>query len=798
MSIALIRARGPAFIGSCVLLGLLGPLTPARAAETTIQRILIEGNERISDEAVLHLMTIKTGDSYDEGVLREEFKRIWARGLFRDLSIESRDVEGGKAVIVHVREKEIVTSLRYDESKIVSETQIEDFLEQRGALVSIGEPVDLGVIKKAEEGIKGLLNQRGFLDAEVRGETRDLGNGNVEVYYDIREGAMTRIRTIDFVGNTVYKDRELKKALKLTKEKGLFTKFGQKDVYHPLKYDTDARAIESLYADQGYIDIDLPPPKVSVVEMEIKEKEGKSRTWVTIEQRIVEGTQYRVGKISVEGNTVFSTEELTRLLPVYPGQILGESAIKAGLARIDEVYGRRGYFYVSTNRLLTRHPDGTADVTVKINEDQQYHLDRVDFAGNLSTRDFVLRREMQVDEGELFDLSRFRIGLRRITQLGYFELRGEPEITPVPGENKLRVNVKGVEPRRSELQLGGGYSGVDGGFFAASYQTRNFLGRGNLVTLNGQVGSVASRYVISLTEPYFLGRPITAGFSVFRRDQDYAGFQTSGTGGSVTLGRRFRNFHNISALFLHENTDFDPTDGISSSATVNSIRPLYVYDTRNSFARPTRGQQFLVSTEYAGGALGGDTSFLKPFVEYQFFRPVIKNHHVALHLEAGYVTEIGNNILPTYERFFLGGERSMRNFGTRTVGPTGFICNFGLNEAVQDLSDCPAPPRGLGHNRSALGFESDAVGGNRELLLNFEYVVPLSEPIDFLAYLDAGNAFAEWESITLDRIRGDFGFELRFFLPVFGAPLRLIWGQTFNITGQEDTKQFLFSIGRTF
>ena len=793
-----ILARGPAaFVGSCVLLGLL--CAPrAYAADTTIQRILIEGNERISDEAVLHLLTIKIGDPYDEATLREEFKRIWARGLFRDLSIESRAVEGGVAVIVHVQEKEIVTSLRYDESKIVSETQIEDFLEQRGALVSIGEPVDLGVIKKAEEGIKGLLNQKGFLDAEVHGETRDLGNGNVEVFYNIIEGSMTRIKKIEFVGNTVFKDRELKKALKLTKEKGMFTRMGQKDVYHPLKYDTDVREVESMYANRGYIDIDLPPPKVSIVEMEIKEKPGKSRTWVTIEQRVVEGTQYRVGKIAIEGNTVFSTEELTRLLPLIPGQILGEANIKLGLARIDEIYGRRGYFYVSTNRLLTRHPDGTADVTVKINEDQQYHLDRIDFAGNLSTRDFVLRREMQVDEGELFDLTKFRIGLRRITQLGYFELRGEPEITPMPGQNMLKVNVKGIEPRRSELQLGGGYSGVDGGFFAASYQTRNFMGRGNLVTLNGQVGSIASRYVISLTEPYLFGRPITAGFSVFKRDQDYSGYETSGTGGSVTVGRRFRNFHNVSTLFLHENTDFNPQDGVSSSATINSIRPLYVFDTRNSFVRPTRGAQFLVSTEYAGGALGGDTSFIKPFAEYQYFKSMIKNHYLALHLEAGYVTAVGDNILPTYERFFLGGERSMRNFGTQTVGPTGFVCNFGLNEAVQDLEDCPPPPRGLNHNRSSLGFSSDSVGGNRELLLNLEYVVPLSEPIDFLAYLDAGNAFAEWESITLDRIRGDFGFELRFFLPVFGAPLRLIWGQTFNVTGQEDTKQFLFSIGRTF
>jgi outer membrane protein insertion porin family len=339
---------------------------------------------------------------------------------------------------------------------------------------------------------------------------------------------------------------------------------------------------------------------------------------------------------------------------------------------------------------------------------------------------------------------------------------------------------------------------VDGGFFSASYQTRNFLGRGNLVTLNGQIGGVTSRYVISLTEPYFLGRPITAGFSVFRREQDYSDFQTSGTGASVTLGRRFRTFQSVNALLLHENTDFDPTDGLSSSATVNSIRPTYTYDTRNSFIRPTRGMQFLVSTEYAGGALGGDTSFIKPLVEFQVFRPIYRNHYLAFKVEAGYVTAIGSNILPTYERYFLGGERTMRNFGTRSVSPTGFICNFGLSEAVESLDDCPAPPRGFNHTRNDLGFFSESVGGDRNILVNVEYVVPLTEPVDFLLYLDAGNAFAEWESWSADLIRGDYGAEVRFFLPVFGAPLRLIWGHTFNTTGDEDTREFLFSIGRTF
>lgn len=796
------RLLCPIVSATILLVGLVAPSrawsAPAEGSPKIV-RILITGNQRISAEAVQHLMTIKEGDAYDESVLKEEFKRIWARGLFKDLSIESRDVEGGKAVIVHVEEKPVVNSLKYDQSKVVAETQIEDALKNRNAQIAIGEPVDYNVLKKAEEAIKTLLNQKGYLDADVHADIKDTGNGNVEVSFKIEEGAKTRIRSIKFTGNKVFSSRRLKKTLKNTREHGWFTRLRQKDIYHPLKYDTDLRDVEKLYNDNGYIDVNLPPADVKLVEEKTSTKQGKSRKWVAIEQRVVEGQQYKVGDIRVSGNTVFTSEELAKLMPLRKGQVLNESQVKAGLAFIDAKYGQKGYFYISTNRLIDRRPDGTADITVKINEDKQYYLDRIEFAGNNTTRDFVLRREIPVKEGDLFDLTQFRLGLRRISQLGYFQLSGEPNISPVEGSNRLKVSVAGTEPRRSELQIGGGYSGLDGGFFATSYSTRNFLGRGDVVAVNAQIGAIASRYQISFTEPYFMDRPITLGVSLFRRDTDYVGFTTSGDGGSVTFGRRFGVFHSVSLTFLHENTYYNPTDGVSSTTQTNSVRPFYSFDTRNNFFRPSRGFQFFLTGEYAGGALGGQNSFFKPQVEMQYYIKMFRNTFLALHGQIGYVRPLSGDILPTYERFFLGGERSLRNYSTRSVGPEGFVCNFGPpGGAVERLSDCPLPPVGQRHARSSLGFKSDVVGGTRQALVNLEYVVPLSQPVDFVMYVDAGNAFAEWEPFTFTDFRGDAGLEMRFFLPVFGAPLRLIYGRTFNTTGLEDTRSFLFSIGTTF
>lgn len=776
------------------------PSKPAESAPGAprITRIVVDGNQRLSQDAVLHIMSIKVGDPYDEDALRREFKRIWERGLLSNLSIEARDEKGGKAIIVHVEEKPVVNDVRYDESKVVGETQIEDTLKERKATVEIGEPIDYDAIKKAEEAIKGLLGQKGHLDAEVTAEMKPAATpGSLDVHFKIKEGPRTRIRSIDFTGNTVFSDRRLKKSLKLVREHGWFTGMSGKDVYHPIKLDQDMREVETLYQNEGYIEIELKPADVKVVEENPSEKPGKSRKWVHITQPLVEGRQYKVGKVEVTGNTVFTIEDIRRRIPLREGMILNNALLQLGLDQIEAMYGSKGYFYISTNRVIDRKPDGTADITVRVSEDKPYKIDRIEFTGNTVTRDQVLRREMQVNEGDLLDIQKLRLGLRRVNQLGFFEIQKEPVIKPIEGTDRVSVTVEGIEQRRSELQVGGGYSGLDGGFFTTSYQTRNFLGRGDLVTFNVQTGSVATHYVISFTEPYFLGRPVIFGFSLFRRSQDYVDFNTSGSGGSLTLGRRFRAFHSLSTQYLYENTNYDPITGISSDVRTSSIRPSYTYDTRNNYFRPSRGLFSVVSVEYAGGFLGGDNYLIKPFAEVTKYLKAFKRTFWGLRGQIGYVTPFGGHILPTFERYYLGGERSLRIFETRSVAADGFLSPFYPDQIFFSKPDCPAAPAGQRHARHDR-CDRILIGGNKMVLLNAEYVIPSSGPVDLAFFLDAGNVFIEGERIDPASFRKDAGIEVRFFLPVFGAPIRLIYG--FNLDPQpgEGSRNFVFSIGTTF
>jgi outer membrane protein insertion porin family len=765
-----------------------------------ITRILVVGNTRLSEDAVLHLMESAVGDPYDEAKLKGDFKKIWARGLLKDLWIETRNDEGGKAIVVHVEEKPIVNDVTYDDSKVVGETQIEDGLKERGATIEIGEPLDLDAVKRAEEVIKGLLGQKGYLDGKVTAEMKDgITPGSLNVNFDIEEGPKTRIKKIDFTGNLIFSSRRLRKTLKLTKEKGLFTRISGKDIYHPIKFDQDMREVEALYQNAGYIDLEIKPTEIEIIEEKKSEKPGKSRKWVHVIQPLVEGPQYRLGKISVSGATVFTDEQIVGRIPLREGDILNNALLQAGLDIVEAEYGRRGYLYISTNRIIDRKPGGIADITVRVSEDKPYTIDRIGFSGNTVTRDMVLRREMQVNEGELLDLQRLRLGLRRVNQLGFFQVQSEPRIVPLEGQDKVSVTIDGVEQRRSELQVGGGYSGLDGGFFSTNYQTRNFLGRGDLVTFNVQTGRLSTRYVFSFTEPYLMGKPILFGVSLFKRSTNYTDFDTDSSGGTLTLGRRFRVFHSVTGSYLFQETNFDPVSGLSSDTRTSSLRPAYSYDTRNNPIRPSRGLRALASVEYAGGSLGGDNYFIKSFGEITRYFKSWKQTFFAVHGEAGYVGSFGGTFLPTFERFFLGGEQSLRIFSTRSIAPFGFINDYTSEEIFFSKSDCldfDVPP-GFHHVKQN-PCQRVRLGGNKTLLINAEYVFPTSGPVDFALFMDAGRAFTEEERINLGDLKKDVGLEMRMYLPIFGAPIRLIYGYNLDQEPGESAREFVFSIGTTF
>ncbi len=950
------------------------PETPAGGGKGVIGRIVVDGNVRVSDTAFFNSLHLKPGDPYGERAIQDEFRRLWDLDLFDDIIVESRKREGNiYDLIFHVRDRPLVGNVAFVGMKAVTEANIQERLNQAKCEVKRGQPVDFSVLSRAEAAIEQLLAEKGYLQARAKARLTPVGQGQREVTFHIREGAKTKIRKIDFTGNTVFTDRRLSKMLKLTKQAFWLTSWASsKTLYHPAKFDQDAENIRTSYKAVGYLDIAIQPEIVDLVggrprkqkgapkgailtapgtttgtvglaeedeedfeepapvpappgetekqrtrrvkaELKAKKKsETPPKKWVHLTVPIDEGAQYKVGKIDIEGNSVFSGPEVMARVPLRAGMVFNDSALKFGTKRLEEDYGERGYFYVSIDPRIEKH-ERTADLTLAITEDKKYFVDRIEFGGNTTTRDGVLRREMPLTEEDLFNVRRMRLGLRKIAQLGYFQVGDDPAVKPKGETDHVDILVQGVESSRNEIQVGGGVSGLEGGFFQASYSTRNFLGRGEIFSTYVQTGTRANRYSFNFTEPWFLGHPWTLGFSLFRRQTDYTGFRQIGSGGTLSLGRLLGVFSRFDVAYGYENVDLlTTTAGFpvnrQNSAT-SSITTLYTVDTRNNFFRPTRGYRVQGSMEYAGGFLGGDNFFYKPRFDATLYLPGLSHkHYIGLNAAYGYVAPFGGRVVPVFERYFLGGERSLRVFKSRTVSPArrdvdvnhnGFIDTpedrnpDGIFEPCEDLNgngvqDKNEPDRGnclldpaedlngngvldtedLNHNgvldpgedkngngildtedrngngRLDLGEDRpDGVwtpfcpaddpnmngkqdpgefdngncrldagedtngdgsfvpvfpGGNQYILLNAEYTVPLADAVEFALFYDAGNAFDDGQKIRLNDMRVDYGFELRFYLPVFQAPLRLIYGFIQNPQKGEDPTNFIFSIGTTF
>jgi outer membrane protein insertion porin family len=902
----------------------------ALAQPETIERIVVDGNVRISTSALLSQLTVKEGDPYDPEALKREFRRLWDLNLFDNITLEVRQGDKGKIVLWHVQDRPLIADVEYRNFKAFTATQIDERLQEVKAEVRRGSPVDYTMIRKTQETLKQMLGQKGYLDAEVKIETKEIAPGQLSLVFIAHQGGKTKIEEIDFVGNTVFSDRQLERMMKLTKEKGLFTWATSKDLYHPGKFDEDARILRQAYMDAGYLDVDIKPEVVELkpgqkppgqpltpeeseklqkkeaarqqAEAEETEREAEKKAkkeakeaikqaekaakaaakgespppaksaeakpekepktpkkWIYVTVPIVEGPQYHLASIAVEGNKVFTREEILARVPVKEGQVFNDGAVKQGLGRIQLDYGEKGYFYVTANQVLERREGNLADLKIEIDEDKQYRINTLEFAGNTTTRDKVLRREIPVGEEDLFDLKRFRLGLRKINQLGYWQVTQDAGIHPRTGEDKVDIVIEGTESNRNEIQVGGGVSGVNGAFLSGSYATRNFLGRGEILQAFFQLGGRQSRYSLSFIEPWFLGKPWTLGASLFRRSSNFSNSAVQeGRGGSLQVGRLLGTFSRLDFTYVYEYASAHQGSITTAETLTSSITPTYTYDSRNNFFRPTRGYRFSISTQIAGGALGGDNSYVRPLAFGTIYLPSFKKQYIGLNAAIGYVRGYDGKTVPVYDRFYLGGERSLRAFKSRSVGParsdidvngngridlpedldgdgaldTGEDANGnlvldtedlnlnGLLDAGEDLNgnglldtedvdgdnrlDTNEDLNGNGSLDTGEDTNGDGIfgtifpGGDKFVQFNLEYIFPLGDTAEFVSFVDAGNAFDNGHKIDLQDLRVDYGVELRFYLPIFQAPLRFIYGFINDPLPGEKGASFQFSIGTTF
>lgn len=780
-----------------------------------IADIRLSGGKTLTKDTVLYYLEVRPGDPFDEAAVRRGFRRLWDSGLVSDLRIDSETGEKGLVLVVTVVERTRITTVEFEGNRKVSNSQIRDKLKEVKAEIKDGSPFSQGVANRLQAAIVELYESLGYKAANVVWRLEEPDRVETKLLVEIDEGDKTKIDEILFTGNTVFPHYWLAWNMSKLTTTAWWKFWTDADVFNRAAYDEDAATLRALYQEKGYKDIQIGEPilesfNVDTTPFWSSKTKIERRLRLTIP--IIEGEQFTFGKIRIEGAKLFSEEMLLALFDCPPGDVLKRSRFDEGLTALEEIYRSRGYIYVYGNPDFADQPDRSVDIRVKVTEGDQFELGRVEFVGNSSTRDKVLRRELRIAEGDTMNMEAFKTSLYKINQLGFFKLAEDPvEILPNPETKKVNITVKGEEVGRNDVQFAGGYSEIDGFFGQFQFNTRNFLGNGESIGLSYQSGASRSFFEIGYTNPWFLDRRNVIGMSIFSRTQNYYDADQESKGGSILYGVGLRDFENVSLFYNWEKvnstfTTLNPSDdeggggggeggddgqsafldladegGIDDGPAIeyvegvtSSITPGYRYDSRNDPFDPSAGMRFSFATEIAGSFFGGTNKFIKPEVKFTLYKPMARKLTFALNSEGGWIVPYGGLEIPLFERYRLGGERTIRGFGYGTIVPrrdNGFY--YYTNRGSR-------------------------LGGAKYLLFNLEAIFAVAGPLKFVLFTDAGNTWMEGNAASLSDLRHSAGGEVRIFIPIFQAPLRFIYGINLDPLPGEPKTDFQFTIGTNF
>jgi len=780
------------------------PAAPAVAspvpASERIVGIRVVGYQTVSPDTIAHYLGVKVGDPYDPEKIRANFQSLWDVGLLENVSVEAERDAAGVTLVVTIEERPTISSVDFTGNKKLSTSQIKDKLREDKVEIHQGAPLSLREIAKTRSAIADYYVSQGFRSATVDFRIEDISKTDKKVVFVIDEGEKVKIASIAFQGNNVISARRLRMAMKKTKVSALWRLFSEKTTFSQANYDEDVENIKALYQSRGYKDVVVKDPKVDIFvkNPNAKPKKIKRRARITIP--IVEGERFytaniRVARVNQQGQpadppeptVIPSSVLLKEFSELPPGSVLNRERLVEALQRIEAKYKSRGYIYWFADPAYHEVGDHRVDVEVKLYEGDKFYLGRLEVKGNTTTRDKVIRREFALDEGDVMNMEAIKKSLQKLQQLGYFKIAEEPDFSVRPAEKKVDVIIKGTEASKNEIQFGAGYSALDGFFGQFSFQTRNFLGRGEIIGASAQVGRISKYYDLSYTVPWFMDRNQTVGLSLFRRNVAYLNIDEKRAGGTTFYGKGIGLFDSWSVLYAYEDVKANfpvrgaqvppgqpapPEKFTEVTGTTSSFTPGYRFDSRNDPFDPNRGYRLYLTTQLAGSVLGGNQDFIKPLVGGSGYLPIrIPRHaYLGVNFEAGYVAPFAGKDLPIFERFQLGGETSLRGFRTGSVLPLKKNDQVFTDEAGRIL------------------------GGDKYFVLNLEYVFASVGPAKLLFFTDLGNVYHESQSIDLTRLRTAVGGELRIFLPIFQAPLRFIY--SFNLDPKTPIDQFGFPITR--
>ncbi len=765
----------------------------------TVKDIRVEGIQRTEAGTVFSYLPVKVGETLTPDLASSAIKALYATGFFKDVRLDvNNDV-----LIVTVEERPGIASVEFNGMKEFSKDDIKKSLKELG--LAEGRILDKSLLDKAEQELKRQYYNRGLYAVQVKATVTPLERNRNAITFDVTEGAVSKIRSINIVGAKAFKEKDLLKLFSIGTT-GWMSWWTKNDQYSKEKLAGDLETLRSQYLNQGYLEFNIDSTQVSITP-------DKKDIYITI--NIHEGEKFTVSDYHIAGDLPIPEAEIRALVTMKPGDVFSRKRLNESTKRIGDRLGNDGFAFANVNAAPEIDKEKrTVSFTFLVDPGRKVYVRRINVTGNTRTKDEVVRREMRQMEDAWYAADKVNRSRERVERLGYFD-NVNVETPPVPGTtDQVDVNMNVTEKATGSVMVGAGFSSSDGLVLSGSISQNNLFGTGNRLSAQINSGSVNKVYAVSFTNPYFTQDGISLGYDVYRRDLNtnrlsntVADYSTSTVGLGLRVGVPLNendtvNFGaaleqvtlDLSAtapnVYFNYANQYDPncptTSGVACSATTNSLRleSGWARDSRDSLLYPTKGSYQRVFAEL--GTPVGDLKYYKISYQNQWLHPLTRNISLMLNGEIGIGGGYGGKGLPLFRNFYAGGIGSVRGYDSSTLGP----------KAV---------------NSTGTAF---AIGGDRRLVGSAEVLFPFpgagnDHSLRLSTFLDAGMVWGpsddpdnnpatpgRYSKFALGDLRYSVGAAVTWYSP-FG-PIKLSLAKALNAASDDKTQSFQFQLGNVF
>jgi outer membrane protein insertion porin family len=772
------------------------------AQTDVVSEINVQGNRRIPAETVKARIFTHPGDIYDAAALERDFNSLWNTGYFEDIRFSREETPKGWRLIIQVKEKPTIREINYVGLSSVSTSDVLDRFKEAKVPLTVENQYDPTKVKKAEVTIKGLLAEHGHQFATIRTEIRQIPPAAIGITFVIKEGPKVKVGKIKFEGNKNVNTRVLRYAMKNLRPIGIPHSIFLENIfartYDATKLDEDVERVRNEYQNRGYFKANVTEPKTQIHDTGHKGthvpllQSGAGKA-VDITMPIEEGDRYTLGGITFKNNkAVQNVKALRAIFPIKDGDVFSKEKVGKGIENLRKAYGELGYIN------FTSIPDTRFDddkklifLDIDVDEGKQFYVRRIEFEGNTTTRDKVIRRELALEEGNIYNSHYWELSLLRLNQLGYFDqLKPDDPNTTIrqldEKDGLVDLTLKIHEKGKNSIGLNGGVSGLEGAFVGLNYATNNFLGLGETLQAQASLGNLAKSIRFGFTQPYMFDRPLQFGFNVYFTKTKYdqarqlsifsgqnlnlpnavlqnlQNYTQSSAGFTSSLSYPLRGKHSFKRVGITYSFDRSSLLALSTASKnlfeflafrgisgpnalegiiTSKIFPNFSFNTVDSPIAPHHGQSFTLGAELAG--LGGTVRSIRPIVQFTHWTPVQNRRNtVGFRIQGSFITGYGGLVAPPFQRAYMGGENDLRGFDIRSVSPVAFLPSVG-GITLTDPSGTPVPrdPQNPRAGNVIIPIPVDQItfpGGDLSVVTNLEYRITIYGPVALAPFVDTG------------------------------------------------------------